>query len=84
MFNNKHGSANMKTTTQRNTAVDIQPAFMRRPEAARYLGVSQRTVSDWQSRRIIPCVKAGVKCVLFKRADLDAAMQRFTVNAVGC
>lgn len=73
----------MRQTTQLRATADIQPAFMRRPEAARYLGVSQRTVSDWQSRRIIPCVKAGVKCVLFKRADLDAAMQRFTIQAVG-
>jgi len=57
--------------------------FMRREAAAAYLGVSTRTVSDWQRRRIIPHVKMARKCVLFKRADLDATMQRFTVNAIG-
>ncbi len=61
----------------------IAPGFLRREDAAAYLNVSVRTVSEWQRRRIIPYVRMGKKCVLFKRADLDAAMNRFTVAAVG-
>jgi len=57
--------------------------FVRREAVAAYLGVSVRTVTEWQKRRIIPHVKMGKKCVLFKIADLDAAMRRYTVDAVG-
>lgn len=58
-------------------------AYMRREEAARFLGVATRTISDWQRRRIIPHVKMGRKCVLFKREDLVKAMGKYTVRAVG-
>ena len=61
----------------------IAEGYMRRDEAAKYLGVSPRTVSDWQRRRIIPHTKVARKCVLFKRADLDRAMDKFTVRAMG-
>ncbi len=62
---------------------DFQPAYMRRPEAARYLGVSTRTITEWQRRRIIPHVRMGRKCVLFPVIGLDAAMGKFTVHAIG-
>ena len=57
--------------------------FMRRDQAAKYLGVSSRTLSDWQRRRIIPYVKMGRKCVLFRREDLVRAMEKFIVRSVG-
>ena len=57
--------------------------YMRREDAAKFLQVSQRTISDWQRRRLIPHVKLGRKCVLFKRSDLERAMSRYTVQAVG-
>ena len=57
--------------------------YMRREQAAVFLGVSTRTISEWQRRRLIPHVKMGRKCVLFKRADLERAIDKFTVNAVG-
>ncbi len=57
--------------------------YMRREQAAEFLGVAPRTLSEWQRRRIIPHVKMGKKCVLFKREDLVKAMDRYTVRAVG-
>ena len=57
--------------------------YMRRDAAAEYLGIAPRTLSDWQARRVIAFVKAGRKCVLFRRADLDKAMERLTIRAVG-
>ena len=56
--------------------------YIRREQAARYCSVSDRTISAWQARRLIPYVKLGRKCVLFRRADLDQALARFTVDAV--
>ncbi len=60
----------------------INPAFIRRDEAAKYCGVSRRTISEWQARRVIPFIRMGRKCVLFKRADLDKALGKFEVRAV--
>jgi excisionase family DNA binding protein len=57
--------------------------YMRRSAAAVYLSVSPRTISAWQRRRILPFIRIGKKCTLFRRADLDRAVGRFEVKAVG-
>ena len=57
--------------------------YMRRPAAAKYLGVSVRTVSAWQKRRLIPYIKAGRKCTIFNRDQLDRAMEKLVVRSVG-
>ena len=64
----------------------IKPAappekYMNRDEAAAYLNVSPRTLSDWQAKRIIPYIKIR-GCVRFKKLDLDAAMGRLTIQAI--
>ena len=59
------------------------PEYMRRDAAAKYLGISPRTLSDWQKRRLIPFIKPARKCTLFKRDELDRAMARLTVQSVG-
>ena len=51
-------------------------------EAARYARVSPRTISEWQRRGIIPFAKIGAKCVLFRRSEIDKALERFTVAAI--
>ena len=49
---------------------------------ASYARIAHRTVSDWQARRIIPYIKIGKKCVLFRKSDIDAALSKFTVPAI--
>ena len=66
-----------------NTKLGTGPGYMRRNEAAQYLGVAPRTLSDWQRRRMIPFIRAGRKCVLFRADDLDKALGRYRVAAVG-
>lgn len=66
----------MKTISSNND-------WMRAGEAASYLRISRRCLSDWQARRLIPHVKAGRKVVLFKRDDLDRAMSKLSISAVG-
>ncbi len=61
----------------------IAPAFLRAAGAARYLGVSLRTLRDWQKRRIVPYHKPSSRVALFAVSDLENAMKRFRVNAVG-
>lgn len=71
----------MKTT---NTKGKTEASgYMRSDEAARYLGICQRTLKDWQRRRVIPFIKPSKGCCLFKRTELDAALGRFRVEAAG-
>ena len=62
---------------------DVDAGFLRPAQAAKYLGVSVRCLSQWQARRVVPFIKAGRKLVLFRRDDLDSAMNRFRQAAVG-
>ena len=63
--------------------VAIKPGYLRKADAAKYLGISVRTLSKWMSERIIAFSKVSRRACLFRQADLDAAMGRFRVTAVG-
>lgn len=56
--------------------------YLRREDAARYLGIAPRTLSTWQKRRLIPYIKVSHRVCLFKREDLDKALDRFMTKAV--
>jgi excisionase family DNA binding protein len=57
--------------------------FLRREDAARFLGVSVRTLAQWQAERRISFAKVSHRVVLFKVADLEKCMDRLTVRAAG-
>jgi excisionase family DNA binding protein len=61
----------------------VVPAFLRPGDAAKYLGVSARTIRAWQNQRILPFSRMSKRCVLISVADLDAAVERFRVEAIG-
>jgi excisionase family DNA binding protein len=50
-------------------------------ELAKFLGVSPRTVDSYVSSRRIPYIKLG-RLVRFRLADVERALQRFTVEEV--
>ena len=58
-------------------------AYLRKAEAAEYLSVSVRTLSTWQKRGLIPHYKPAQKVCLYAIADLDRAMRKYRVDAVG-
>jgi excisionase family DNA binding protein len=59
----------------------INRLYYRPAEAAKMIGVCRRTLHEWQIRRIIPFRKVG-RAVLFSAADIQAALDKFTVKAV--
>ena len=61
----------------------VTPGYLRREDAAKYLGISLRTLSDWQRRRIVPYSKISHRVCLFKKESLDRAVERLVVLAVG-
>ena len=61
----------------------MSPAFLRPADAAKYLGVSARTVRAWQTKRLLPFSRMSKRCVLISVADLDAVVDKFRVEAIG-
>lgn len=68
-----------KTVNQQPT---IASPYLRVPEAQRYLRVSRRTLLRWVKGHKIPTIKATRRLLLFKRTDLDAAMERLTTEVI--
>lgn len=61
----------------------IKPGYVRRAEAAKYLGISIRTLSEWMSMHLIAYSKISHRVCLFRLKDLDAAVERLRLKAVG-
>jgi len=61
----------------------MTPAFLRPADAAKYLGVSARTIRAWQNQRVLPFSRMSKRCVLISVADLDAVVGKYRVEATG-
>ncbi len=61
----------------------ISPGYLRKEEAALYLNISIRTLTDWMKQKIVPYVKVSHRVCLFKITDLDESMDRYKIKAVG-
>lgn len=74
----------MKVNSTSTAAVKVESAapYLRPAEATKLLPVSRRTLSNWQRRHVIPFYRIG-RTVMFKRADIEAALERFRVAAIG-
>jgi excisionase family DNA binding protein len=62
--------------------VEAVAPYLRPDEAAQLLGVSRRTLSNFQRRHLIGFSKLG-RVVVFRRADIEAAVDRFRQAAIG-
>ena len=72
----------MEKIKQTTTGADSE--YLRgQTQCAKYARVSRRCISEWQARRIIPFIKVGKKCVLFRKRDIDAALSKYEVSAIG-
>lgn len=68
---------------KKDTAAIIKPGYLRPAAAARYLGVSVRTLTNWVQARMVAQIKPSNRVSLFRIADLDAALNRFRIKAFG-
>lgn len=60
----------------------IKPNYLRSAAAAKYLGVSVRTLTNWVQARMVAQIKPSERVSLFRIADLDAALNRFRSSAI--
>ena len=56
--------------------------YIRSEQAAALLGISPRTLVNWREKKIVPYRQVG-HVILFRADELDAALSRFRVGAVG-
>lgn len=61
----------------------ISNGYMRKADAAQYLGVSVRQLPEMMKRNVVPFAKVSHRICLFKSEDLDRAISRFRVEVHG-
>ena len=66
----------------KDAATSLTRLYLRPDEAARVIGVSRRTLSAWQSARVIGFRRVG-RTVLFSVADIQAAIDRYRIAPIG-
>jgi len=54
--------------------------LLRTKDVAEYLNVCPRTLANLQRRRLIPFYRVSRGLTLFRKADLDKALERFRIK----
>ena len=72
----------LTTTGDQNAAPPLPRLYLRPDEAARVIGVSRRTLSAWQSARVIGFRRVG-RTILFSVADIQTAIDRYRIAPIG-
>jgi hypothetical protein len=57
--------------------------LLKRPQLAKAINVSPRTVDNLQRRKVIPLVRISPRCVRFHLPSVLAALQKFEVKEAG-
>ena len=70
------------TFDDEDTATSLPRLYLRPDEAARVIGVSRRTLSAWQSARVIGFRRVG-RTILFSVADIQTAIDRYRIAPIG-
>ena len=70
------------TIDGKDTGAALPRLYLRPDEAARVIGISRRTLSEWQSSRVIGFRRIG-RTILFSVADIQTAIDRYRIAPVG-
>jgi excisionase family DNA binding protein len=72
----------LTTIGEREAGTPLPRLYLRPDEAARAIGVSRRTLSAWQSARVIGFRRVG-RTILFSVADIQTAIDRYRIAPIG-
>lgn len=62
--------------------MSVSPYVMDEKDAALFIGVSQKTLQTWRSRRMgPPYIRIARKCIRYRRADLEEFVDARVVRA---
>lgn len=59
------------------------PTLLKRPQLARAINVSTRTVDNWQRSKRIPYLKLSARCVRYHLPSVLAALRKFEIREAG-
>ena len=65
------------------SSIDDDLALLKRPQLARAINVSPRTVDNWQKQKRIPFLKLSARCVRYHLPSVLAALRRFEIREAG-
>lgn len=68
---------------KRKTTQYDAPGYLRRADAAKYLGISVRSIAEIQRKRMVPFARLGARTVVFRVADLDKFVSDRMQSAAG-
>jgi excisionase family DNA binding protein len=72
----------LTTIGDKDTAAPLPRLYLRPEEAARVIGVSRRTLSAWQSARVIGFRRVG-RTILLSVTNIQAAIDRYRIVPIG-
>lgn len=72
-----------KTAEPNEISAKASKPYLRRVEVAELLGISLNTVGNWVKQGILPVIRPSAGVVLFRLCDIEQALNRFRVSAVG-
>jgi excisionase family DNA binding protein len=72
----------LATIGEQEARTPLPRLYLRPDEAARAIGVSRRTLSAWQSARVIGFRRVG-RTVLFSVTDIQTAIDRYRIAPIG-
>ena len=72
----------LATIGEREAGTPVPRLYLRPDEAARAIGVSRRTLSAWQSARVIGFRRVG-RTILFSVTDIQTAIDRYRIAPIG-
>lgn len=65
------------------TVVADDVALLKRPQLARAINVSPRTVDNWQKQKRIPFLKLSARCVRYHLPSVLHALRKFEIREAG-
>ena len=71
----------MQEAYNKSSKTLMQSGLLNRKQIADYLGVSERTISNMMSKRLIPVIKIG-KSVRFDPYNVRKALDKYEIEAI--
>lgn len=59
---------------------NVPATYMRRQDVIARYALTNRLLSSWQKRRLLPYTKIGRRTTLFKIEDIESFLNKYTVK----
>jgi hypothetical protein len=78
-----NGASKTAAFSNPGAAAGITKRLLSKRELATILSVSQRTVENWLSRKMIPCLRLSARLTRFSLPKVEAALNRYEIKEAG-